>query len=73
MGFMFDGVEIPKHIFRAVCQNRECRQTVGAIHMPCANGLVLFACWKCNTISKFENGSDGFDAKVLGRVKQKQG
>lgn len=66
---MFGGLKIG-HLFRCLCQNEKCRATLGAIHIPCVAGRVVFICHTCGTITEFKNGPDGFDAKVLGNVNE---
>lgn len=69
MGSLFgDGVEFPKQIFKAICQNKECRVLVGAMHIPCVAGTVIFVCHKCSMVSRFDNGADGYEPKALGKA-----
>ncbi|MDO8688547.1 MAG: hypothetical protein Q7R39_00795 [Dehalococcoidia bacterium] len=73
MGLLFgDGVDIPKHIFKAICQNPECRVALGAMHIPCASGVIIFVCGKCSGVSRFDNGNDGWDTHLLGKVRPKK-
>jgi hypothetical protein len=73
--FVFGDVKIGAHMFRALCQNSECRTAdgartaLGALHIPCAAGRVVFVCRICGTVNEFRNGPDGFDAKVLGQIR----
>ena len=67
--------KVPGQFFRALCQNEKCRDQktkertqVGGLHIPAAQGMAVFVCFRCGTVSMFEQGPFALTAKVLGMV-----
>jgi len=54
--------------YRVLCQNTKCRATLGTIHIPCAGGRVVFACYACGSVSAFTNGPYELEAKLVGSI-----
>ena len=65
-----DGHHLPNQLYRALCQNPACHEPVGALHIPCGGGLVVYGCHKCGTISSFQNTDTGYVVQMAGAMKQ---
>lgn len=56
--------------YRVLCQNAACHAPLGAMHIPCAGGRVIFVCHLCGSVSMFSNGAYEIESKLLeGKVK----
>jgi hypothetical protein len=62
--------ELKQHYFKARCQDPACKAFLGGFHIPCTAGWVVMVCWKCRKASAFRNGPDGFDAILVGELKE---
>jgi len=54
-------VKSQQHRFRLLCQNENCRSSLGAVHFACSAGALSIHCFKCGGTSEFVNGAFGID------------
>lgn len=59
-------MELPDLFFRARCAAPACKALLGGFHIPCAGGMVVFACPQCGLSTVFKNEAYGIRSVLAG-------